>query len=446
MRKVISFFEHSGYVENGKTSRDLSALGLNDEQIDWLANLKATIGTRQHPVFNVSRKEIRATNIVGFYSAKTFDIQVLPKIYRNDIEPRLSDKSALNNLIHMLKHSWDTELSIGNDGHQTVLPGSILDAIVWIYFHRLSRYMKFGLKKNYVPHTDDLHQIQGKIKFSGSLFEPKSVIKPTCEWEEWSDNTSINRALLGLTEILQSKVESQELEKQLRLLSARLHRIISASKDLSPIIETKYSQRDKTLSSLLRVARLIAKNVLPSMAPGNTEEICISFDMNQLFESYVFSLINRHKSVLGIQKVEFQTGKRLISTSLDITDKVPKHIKLKNTFTDIVVTDNANNKFILDTKYKIPDEDSQSLGISNADIYQITTYQRIHHHSNRDAFGILIFPKSSKDITRFFKLNTEGDFWFGCHSIDLMCHLEKSELSLVQAIAQTLSLAKNLSN
>ncbi len=438
MTRFITFFENSGFMLNGKVTRDLTLLALSERQIEWLINLKIVVNGSSQFVFRVGRKDIHARHLVGFFSSENMSLQILPKIYNQDTPLEYSAESALTNLIFMLKKSWEVEVWTDREAKQSSVPESLIDAIVWVFATRMKKYISLGLKKNYKHVTDESAQVRGQMKFIGAIFEPRSVIRPICSWDEWSEDTPVNRALLGLTELLISRVMSQKLRITLQALAAKLKATVITTKNFQPLFVENPSFKNQNYTALIRISKIIAKNIHPSMADGKQENICIGFDMNHLFESYLYSILFRYKNLLGLKSVEYQTGKRLISHYFNTIDGAIQTVKLKNTFTDIMVTDHLNRKFIFDAKYKVLDNQSKALGISNSDIYQLTTYQRIHQISNQETFGILVFPKATTDFARYFRLNMNEDCWLACHSLDLMCDLTSSELQLIEGLKKTL--------
>lgn len=91
-------------------------------------------------------------------------------------------------------------------------------------------------------------------------------------------------------------------------------------------------------------------------------------------------------------KIVAQRGKKLLQGDTN---------KKRNTFVDIMI-EKENEKIIIDTKYKKLESIDN---VSNADIYQVTTYCLLHnaHHS------ILLYPQWSdeKIINKEYFLNID---------------------------------------
>lgn len=345
----------------------------------------------------------------------------------------------------MLQKSSEASIWTGDDSPQNEAADSLLESLVWIYVKRLNVYMMHGMKKNYKEVVGHSSKVRGRILFTEKVFSPKSLINPLCQWDEWTENTPLNQSILLLTKHLAKSIASLSLKGNLSSQIARLQQSVEVGKNYDPLLADVNCSRSRYQSSFIQLAKFLAQNISPAMSHGRKNQICIGLDMSQVFEAYIYGLLKRFKDQLELRKVEYQEGLRLISHVSGLEGHyAPTKAKLKNTFVDILVIDKSGKKFVLDAKYKILDDEKKSLGLANSDIYQLTTYQRIHSEQCTEAFGILIYPTSFSDPVRFFRLNAEQDVWFGSHTIDLLCDLKRSEHLIVSGLKETFRAARRL--
>lgn len=118
------------------------------------------------------------------------------------------------------------------------------------------------------------------------------------------------------------------------------------------------------------------------MSQNKMQNIALLWDMNQLFEEFVFEVIAR-KSVVKDINVTYQKGRKLLRNGT---------LKQRNTFVDIFIErGKEKEKIVVDTKYKLL-EDLNS--VSNADVFQVSTYCLLHDANK----AVLIYPQWNEKI------------------------------------------------
>ena len=118
------------------------------------------------------------------------------------------------------------------------------------------------------------------------------------------------------------------------------------------------------------------------MSQNKIQNIALLWDMNQLFEEFVFEVIAR-KSIIKNINVTYQKGRKLLRNGT---------LKQRNTFVDIFIErGKEKEKIVVDTKYKLL-EDLNS--VSNADVFQVSTYCLLHDANK----AVLIYPQWNEKI------------------------------------------------
>ena len=138
--------------------------------------------------------------------------------------------------------------------------------------------------------------------------------------------------------------------------------------------------------------------------------------MEKLFENYICHLIKRYCSGISIKAQDRRfslVGQK--STSGDINYST----KLFNLRPDIVLNDNLA---ILDTKWKILDENVKKFNISEADVYQMHAYGRRYQQSNPintpPRLG-LIYPMNPNFNKDLLQMRFGSDMYLDVIPIDL---------------------------
>jgi 5-methylcytosine-specific restriction enzyme subunit McrC len=134
----------------------------------------------------------------------------------------------------------------------------------------------------------------------------------------------------------------------------------------------------------LSIAKLILLNYRPDIKAGHKDLLAIMFDMNVLWEEYVFRILKRKQSkefqVLGQRKKLFWGNSQKIKP-------------------DIVLIHKATNQtFIIDTKWKVLNKNRPS----DDDLKQMYVY----NHYWKSYHSILLYPQTNgqKNILGSFRV------------------------------------------
>ena len=216
--------------------------------------------------------------------------------------------------------------------------------------------------------------MKGKIQFTehsrrNHLHKEKFFV----EHKVYDVNTIFNQILLKALIIL-SKISNNPAYsiriKKLFLDFEKVEEINISSFSFELLSFNRNSERYK---AAITIAKLIILKYSPDLKGGNEDVLAIMFDMNILYENYVYRKLKEleYDSSIPITKVREQ-----------------KHIPFWETRgirADIILESVAGN-FVIDTKWKILKKPSPS----DADLKQIFVYN-LHYESD---LGILLYPKT----------------------------------------------------
>jgi len=168
--------------------------------------------------------------------------------------------------------------------------------------------------------------------------------------------------------------------------------------------------------------------------PGKDSTFAILFDMNKLFEEFVFELLKKNMKPLCIQELVPQKRKTLITGYKDIGETSKRPAKIKSTYADLCILFKSGISLIIDTKYKLIKEmNDDSVNLSNNDIYQILAYRLIHTHNNTPPYGALLYPQNESPIEKeYFVGEKEKSFYV--FTIDLSKNLQSEEMQIVKSL------------
>ena len=195
------------------------------------------------------------------------------------------------------------------------------------------------------------------------------------------------------------------------------------------------------------------------MSSKKFKTIALVWDMNLLFEEFIFRFIYKNKgeinqsniladSQIKIKEVIYQKKEPLIDNSrefnvadniihCDIPQKTHNR-SFKNTYTDIILHlekgKTINQTIILDTKYKL--NSGNKSDFKNADVYQMLAYKEINKNKNPEA--VLLYPKDKIDFAWEHSIDKESKIKVFLTCVDLSS-LKGAENQLITRIASIIN-------
>ena len=333
----------------------------------------------QNKYFTIIHKGILFKSYVGVIQIGGLTIEILPKADNNDNPNKQTWQKVLLNMLQVCKHIQVDTIS---ETHLSKKYNSILEVYFEIYLNELESLIKRGLIKKYKKIQSNQNALKGKLVFSSNI--QKNLIHKErfyCEHQIYNKDHLLHQILLRGLLILKDLVNSN--------LKDKLNRILFEFQDYQQVNITKNHfdklVTDRKIKPYIRAldsAKMIILNYSPSLNTGNDTMLTLLFDMNKLWEEYIYRILQKHKPK------EYQV-------SFQNSDKFWEHKTIRP---DIVITNDKNETFIIDTKWKIINANNPS----DDDLKQMFTYN-LHWKAEK---SILLYPKTIQEDSSF------GEFHF----------------------------------
>lgn len=335
---------------------------ISQTEYDSLLRFHETV---ENKFFLIERRKIKFKHYVGIIQLGHLAIEVLPKVDKED-----DSKSKWHDaLLGMIKISKNIKSHRTNDATVSLANQSLLDIYFEYFLQECQSLMKTGLRKKYSYNEGNLSTLKGKILFNQDLNKNSSnKAKVYCRHQAFDLNHDIHSALKMALEITKDVTRSGELVSKAKALLITLPESIKPSISMHKLERIKLDRTTKRYEKALSLARLIIKAYCPTNNSGSHSVIAFMFDMNKLYEEFVFKMV---KSAL-------------IDTEFEVLRKKKKFWEGKEIKPDIVIT-NGEKTIVIDTKWKVPKE-----GIpADDDLKQIYVY---NHYFNSPV-SFLLYPK-----------------------------------------------------
>lgn len=373
----ITVFEH----QTLKLNQVIDGVSFGESQ---LHALQTHYGTGAVPYFSLIYNGVKFNEFVGVIQVGDMIIEVLPKT--DTAIAHLEGKEKWRNvLIKMLCSVGVFDIHAPSSSMLNLKPNSILDLYFELFIKEVEYLVHCGLVKKYRRKEGNLMALKGRLLFDKHLREnlthqERFYVNHTTFDVDHKLHHIIYKTLCGLKRIntnspLQSRIEN------LLLNFPEMPDMKVTSRSFDTIV---YNRKTQYYKKSVEIARLILLQLYPDVRRGNKHVLALMFDMNKLWEQFVFLSLRKHKSLTTT--ITSQTSKFFWKPDVGTRSKIRP---------DIVINIDEEYCVVLDTKWKNLNGRNPSLD----DLRQMYVY----HEYFRASKVALIYPstKSARSSGKF---------------------------------------------
>jgi 5-methylcytosine-specific restriction enzyme subunit McrC len=361
---------------------------------------------------------LKAKQFVGVVQFGDTKICVYPKIY-SDKNPDLKvakvkekvQMQSMQNFLFMMQYAYkihnvkDYQTSVEHKKFD------ILEILIYIFAKNLMDLLKVNLNRSYIIVEDDSNFLKGSWRISEQLSRmPHIKHRFLVSYDEFTENNPLNRILKFVSFMLlrfSKNNFSRTLLHNILLLYAEVDDISKPGRAYLELV--KFNRMNQEFSSIFAFARMFLDKLAGDFSNIKHTNFSFMFDMNLLFEQFIAEFIRRENLIPQGLNMETQTECRY----LDIDKKA---FMLKP---DISFWENGTCKLIIDTKYKLLDEnkdkrsyndqDEKYKGVSGKDAQQMYAYAKKYDCQR----VVLLYPEILKTDNKVKNNICLSEFDFG---------------------------------
>ena len=191
--------------------------GLAGRDADRLHAFAERAGRRFTPPAEVLKRTasgLKACQVVGVLAAPGGPtLEILPKIDQDDGAVRTA-------LVRMLAVAWGLRLTGGELAAMRTQRRDLLEILIRLFVKRLLTVVRRGLPRRYLEHEEDLNLLRGRLDVTRQV--TRFVGRPdlfACRFEEWSEDTPLNRVLKAAVSRLAGLTRSADTARRLAELA-----------------------------------------------------------------------------------------------------------------------------------------------------------------------------------------------------------------------------------
>ena len=351
---ILKEFEYLQYKDN--TKDNFIKKDIFDSLEKFVLENEKTAQYLKITTKNGFGKVLQAQNYVGVIQTKDgTTIEILPKIKNATTE---KSKDILIKMLKTLKNSPFKNLSVANLKSSKI---PLFEIFISMFLEEMTVLVRNGIKSDYISKEENLKFLKGKLKISEQI-KYNTIHKERffVQYEEFISNRVENRLIKTTLQFLYNKSKLNKNQQRIREFLFVFDEIEISHNIKTDFSKIKLNRQMKDYEQVLLWCKTFLCENSFSPYKGNDIAFALLFDMNLLFESFVYSYLKKSSN--------FQDIKSQDKTHHLAYENGIGRFRLKP---DIVIN---GGKIIADTKWKILSEDKAYNGVLQDDMYQLYAY------------------------------------------------------------------------
>lgn len=380
IKNSISVYEHQSLrYDRGEQRITLKELNA----------LQRFYGEKGVPYFNLIHHGVKFNEYVGVIQIGETTIEVLPKMDKNIEVSSKEDWRIV--LIEMLNSVGIFDIHSPSISSLKLRPHSILDLYFELFVSEVENLIRRGLIRKYRKKEGNKYALKGSLHFSRHIqnnlvHQERFYVK----YSTYDKIHTIHQILLKTIKLLCQINTNSFLNSRIGELSLNFPEMPDVKVNEFLFQKIILDRKSECYANSLQIAKLILLNFHPDISKGKNDVLALMFDMNLLWEEFVFTSLRKFKP-FGTT-IKAQNVKQFWKPSNG------RGVKLKP---DIVINKDKPDCVILDTKWK----DLNGYNPSTNDLRQMYVYGKLYS-ANKVA---LLYPNFEFQMREGKYYNEDGE-------------------------------------
>lgn len=324
--------------------------------------------------FSLIRNGIEFCNYVGVIQVGGIQIEVLPKLDNNDADTNI----WRDNLISMLRVAGMFNVDAPSRGMLSLKPNSILELYFELFITEVEYLIRTGLVKQYRRQTQNQTSLKGALDF------PNHLSKNLVHKERFYTRSSVydhehiwHRILRQAIDLIRAISQSADIHNRIEALNLNFPELSPIRINQQTFDGLVYSRKTEAYRTAIEIAKLLLLRFHPDLAKGTNNVLALMFDMNLLWESFVYHSLRKQFIKHSVPyTIRAQASKLFWSSD-----------RYRKTLRPDMIIESKDKRIVLDTKWK----DVSGKGPSSSDLQQLFAYSQLFCSSQ----NALVYPSSN---------------------------------------------------
>lgn len=389
MGKHITIFEH----QTLKLDHDYEGVTFDNDKLNALQRF---YGDKGVPYFSLVHKGIRFSEFVGVIQVGALIIEVLPKADKSSAD--VNSKAKWRNiLIDMLRASGIFNIQAPSSSSLNLKSNSLLDLYFELFIKEVEYLLHAGLAKQYRKKEANVTALKGCLQFNKHLqqnitHQERFFVRHTTYDVEHKLHFILYKAIRLLKQINTNSA----LHSRIGALLLHFPEMPDINVSESTFEKLVFNRKTVTYKKAIDIAKLLLLQYHPDVSNGRNNVLALMFDMNALWEKFVFTSLLKYK--VPDVTITPQSPKFFWKPEVGYRSKI---------IPDIVINQGKDNCVVLDTKWK----NLNGFNPSPEDLRQMYVY---HQYYNSEQVALIYPGENSFKSGIYIDPNTGTDSKFKC--------------------------------
>lgn len=332
------------------------------------------------PYFSLTHNGVQFNEYVGVIQVGNLLIEVLPKADRYS-----TDKDSWRRmLVGMLKTIYGFDIKTTSNAKLKIKPNTILDLYFELFIKEVEVLLHGGLIKRYRKKEGSINVLKGALLFNKQIqFNISNQEKFFTRYTTYDTIHPLHQVIYKTLCLLKQINVNQSLNSRLGSLLLNFPEMPNINVTDATFNNIVFNRKSLVYKKAIEISKMILLHYHPDVSKGKNDVLAIMFDMNKLWEQFVFHSIKKYKSksfsILRHQRKNFWT---------------PSSGTANTIIPDIVIKNTKNESLVLDTKWK----NLNGKNPSPEDLRQLFVY---HHYYNAKKVA-LVYPGNYSNINGYY--------------------------------------------
>lgn len=260
----------------------------------------------------------------------------------------------------------------------------------------VSRQLKQGLYREYVPMQEDLLVMRGKLNINSTIrLQVQKKQKLSCEFDEFSEDNLYNQILkVTIYRLIRAEDVAYDRKQALRKLIVFFDNVKLIQPDHIAWNRLIYQRNNLNYELLLNICYLVLNGMLQTTKDGNYKLLSFSDEhMERLYERFILEYYRQHHPELNPKSAQVKWN---------LTEEPDQNMIqfLPAMQTDITLQ-KGDKTLIIDAKYygKSMVQSYSKETLRSAHLYQIFAYvKNMDKENTGNVSGLLLYAKTEEEV------------------------------------------------
>ncbi|SHK60299.1 5-methylcytosine-specific restriction enzyme subunit McrC [Maribacter aquivivus] len=326
-----------------------------------LKSMQEFYGESGVPYYSLVHNGVKFCEYVGVLQIGDTLIEILPKIDKGFSG---SEDSWRIVLIDMLRAAGVFDLKAPSSGNLKLKSNSILHLYFELFIKEVKYLLRQGLVKKYRRAEGNNTSLKGNLKFGKHIsqnlvHQERFYIQHTV----YDSTHELHSILFKAIKLLVRINTNQNIHGPLKLLELEFPEMPDVKITEATFNKLTLNRKTQQYEKAIQIARLLLLNFHPDVSKGSNHILALMFDMNSLWEQFVYVSLRKYKDV-----------NTTIAAQSSMNFWKPSRGYNSTMRPDIVLNKGKEDCVVLDTKWK----HIKNYNPSPQDLRQMFTYMKYY--------------------------------------------------------------------